>query len=440
MSIINIRSLSEEEVRKDLERHVSKLPDSWKDFYSASTGQSILEMIAALGAFSSYHKTVTRLESNIETAVTEQAVLELAADKGVMISPSNSGKLLLTVRFHSKTTVVRGNMVGSLSDYELYSLETFTVEEGQDYTFPVLIGHLNSIVENISGFGNFDTHRFLLKDKYASRDFESLIIDTDSVSLVSELGHSTEIENTFNLRACYPGEIRIYSGNGILGYANPVASTLRYNVISYGIDVEAKMNAPVSIVLNGSLLSKTTLSAPEYYMTIDQLKGYTRYSSVDGRIVTDTDYKTSLIRHFGGSIEDCYTYNSDPNQEVYLILKDEATEANIEEMRKMLDSKRGLNIRVNMYITKKEDGLVFSCSLTVPTVNFYSDLMLDINKYLETRYFRFFYNRMDYTSSDLASELSAYFGFPFKSPELSSISIKSMQFFRKIEVEIIPKD
>lgn len=439
MNLINTNSLSFEDIRSDLIRYIlsHKADDRWKSFQESSAGNIIVELIAGLGAYRSYYDLMAERESNLETAITPAAILEHAADRGLLLSPTNSGHIYVQIRVNADTKVLTGDQVGMLSDYELYAYEVFNIDsitelkntpasnlidiktsslfKNEVYVIDCIVGHMNIFEETVNGFGNFNEFDFFLKDEMAAIEFESLIVNEKSVPMQSDLNYLEANKGEFVLRRMLPREIRIYSGNGILGYADLAAKEFTYKVLSYGRDLQFKLDGSTpSIQINASLLAREVKSTPDYEIDIEKVRGIARYYPIDGRIVTDQDYMSAISKYFDGSIHDVYSYNSDPNQEIYLLMREDSTEGDIKEIKSLINSKRAMGMKINYYTVRASEGKHLTCNFKIYDGDYTASVVSFIQKYMDNKKFTFLRINKSLSTWDYAAELSNFLGITIK--------------------------
>jgi len=110
MAIISPRSLSFDEVKTDLLTYIQSRPDysRWQDFMSSSAGTIVVEILAGLGVFNSFHAIATRRESYIDTALLRSSLLNIAIMLGYPVNRESSPRLKFVCK----------GMSGPITDWE----------------------------------------------------------------------------------------------------------------------------------------------------------------------------------------------------------------------------------------------------------------------------------------------------------------------------------
>lgn len=99
-----------------LQEHIRK-EGTWKDFHMSSTGQTLLEVIAAIGAFLQNSVHVSFRESFTDTAVRDSSRYEIANMLGVRIARKNSAKVKTWLRRSDSSTRL------TVPPYEQFSVD-----------------------------------------------------------------------------------------------------------------------------------------------------------------------------------------------------------------------------------------------------------------------------------------------------------------------------
>lgn len=99
MAIIDFRSADWESILRDLMEQVEVRGDrAWRDQYASGAGQTILELLSALGAFTSHHAHSALREAFPDSARLRESLVGLSNARGYSVSRKSAPKLKLTVR------------------------------------------------------------------------------------------------------------------------------------------------------------------------------------------------------------------------------------------------------------------------------------------------------------------------------------------------------
>jgi hypothetical protein len=437
--VIDPRLLDPYEIRAVLEAYVAAQPDkkNWKDFYSTGAGATLIELISGLGSFVAYSNSVARRESTLNEARLSSSVREHAFNRGILGNPTNTLELTLTLSLTgSSATFTRKQVIGTLGTYNLYSLETKSVTSGP-FTLKVAVGHLETFTQAIAP-KRFQTYEFELPDTFLANHMEELKIDGTEVTLVSELNFLEKYQDDFMLRHLTPKTAKIYVGNGVLGWYNEAATSLEYTVLSYGEDLVSERNAEPNIATSGvSLDSYIVSQEPVYGIDKEELRGLAVYYPLDGRIVQDKDYDAVILKYFGGVLHDVFSYNSDPNQVIVMLVDDNYVGAtHLPPIQNLVDSKRGAGINVTYEILDKTDGKVLNLDLRVTDYDFYLSTRENVLAFLEAKRMRF--NRVSGSLSarDIAVELTEEFGLKFYVNTDETITLEPFDFIKSFNLTV----
>jgi len=145
MPLIDPRSLSFEQIKEDLETYVASRSDAatWRDFFSSSAGTILIEMMAGMGAFLSFHATAARREAYLDTANLDTSIYNLAIMLGYPVNRLSCTKLVVTIANGGESICLvpsAGSETlanGTFSYYAVvgtWETETYTATETRDYT------------------------------------------------------------------------------------------------------------------------------------------------------------------------------------------------------------------------------------------------------------------------------------------------------------------
>lgn len=160
--IIDPKSLSFSSIKGDLETYVKSRPDAakWAGFFSSLTGQTIVELIAALGAYTSYNNIVGRRENYLHHAENKSSVIGIVEALGYSIYRGRAEYVKLTVLpTGTVTPLPRFSAVGQVLDQDLVLIghlvngvlvqEDVPATSGQSVELIVAIGTLSTETKTI---------------------------------------------------------------------------------------------------------------------------------------------------------------------------------------------------------------------------------------------------------------------------------------------------
>lgn len=437
---ISLKSISEKTILKDLYDYVQSHPEEskWIDFLESSAGTTIMELIAAYGYFKFYHEVMMARESKIETAIMKSSIIELAFNRGLLLAPTRTGHISVTFKAEGNYTLLKGTSIGLSSDYDVILGSSLMCKKDTEYTVECYLGHMNEFEETMYGFGPFSQKIFNTQDKYVASELEELTVNGSEVGVLSDLNYLTRYGNDFCIRRVRDNEVRIYTGNGNLGYMHEGSSEVKYRCISYGDDLQNKMSVTPNLTILSNFISYSIISYPDYSMKKDKIKGLAAYYPIDGRVVQDKDYEIAINKYFGGIVKDAYAYNSDPNEEVYVITTSGIVEGDKQAIADMIDNRRGLGIQVFYHWYTVDEGKDLEVDVAINSKNIYTDMNTEIEGFFDNLLFKFPRKETVYSSKDLASQLSAYFEFPVYDRSNLEVTLGGTEFFKSITINVIP--
>lgn len=456
--IIERELLSFEEIFNDLKEYAESKPttQTWQDYLASGAGTTLLELIAGLGAYHAFIQLEKRRESNIDTAMLESSILELAFNRGLMVAPSDTMEMTISITANEDTSIEVNQKVAEGEKFSCYSLEAKSINAGDTKTLKCACGNQKIFTEHVQGMEPFTTFNFLTTDKYIASDAsngtktEILTIDSNVINLLSDLNYLQSYGNDFVLRRVIPNEVKIYIGNGTLGWYSEQVNFLSYTCLTYddnsfeNTDITPALEKPGSTSTNPQYYSIDIISyvidlLPVYGMDKEEVRKTAIYYPIDGRIVTNSDYENVIIKYYGGVLLDVLSYNLDHDQEVVLLKDDNFLASSLLGITNLVDLKRGAGINV-IYIEKsKTDGVVIDCSFKLTQDDYYEGILTSVTEFLGTKLFEFMrgYEDTVITTTTLAIELSSYFGKEFYPNDSNTTTLTKSDFIQQFNIEVL---
>lgn len=440
-NIIRPDSLSFDQILADLKADVLNRPDGdgWTDFLESSTGQVIMRWMAGMGTYLRYSLDSSRLENSLEFARHRRSIVEHAFNRGLALDPVQTATIIVTLKAVTDTNITIGQRIGSFKKYSVYSLESKMINNGTTGTVRCCVGYKEIFTQPVSGLKNFVKLQFLTKYKFISKELESFLVDSSPVTLRSDVNYLSNIGHDFCLRRVVENEVMIYTGNNVIGWKNETASNISYTCVSYDEDVIDDMLSTITmslLTINKPFTSFIAEKSPEFGMTDRELKRAAIYYPADGRIITDVDYEAVVLKHYGGKFLDVYAYNSDPNEEIYLIADTTYISGDLDGLKNVIDSKRGLGIQIFYHVKQRSDGKTFQPGFKVKTADFTSDNVFLIQQYLISKHYTITRENTTVTNTDLAIELTKACCFEVYPSGSQSINMSLGEFFNNIDYNI----
>jgi hypothetical protein len=150
--IINPYSISFESIRDDLMTYVSSKADyaGWRDFFAAGAGQTLIELMAALGSMYAYQFILGRREAFLSTAQNYSSQVGSAAMLGY--NTFRGTNVRANVPFIATTTAVlpKWTMIGTYQEYDVVLTDELILTNGSQATAPVVIGKFKEELINVT--------------------------------------------------------------------------------------------------------------------------------------------------------------------------------------------------------------------------------------------------------------------------------------------------
>jgi hypothetical protein len=142
--IIKNKSQSFEQIVIDLNTYLRSLPDweAWQDYFKTGSGQTIIELIAGLGAQLFYFINILRQETYLQTAVNRSSIVGISQMLGYSVGRGNAVKAIITVTPDSTGVYEKFDIIGQCKDKDIILAESVLLNEGVEKQIPVIIGSL----------------------------------------------------------------------------------------------------------------------------------------------------------------------------------------------------------------------------------------------------------------------------------------------------------
>lgn len=118
------------ELTRLLEEKYADTDGAWRDFYAFGTGQIILELLAGLGAFTTYTAVANRREAYLAQTALESSARAIAGPLGYSAFRGSNTTLRVSMYVNALTTVSKFDKLGAYEDdtgsYDLLSLDEST--------------------------------------------------------------------------------------------------------------------------------------------------------------------------------------------------------------------------------------------------------------------------------------------------------------------------
>lgn len=147
----------------------------WKDFWAGSVGTTLMQLMAGHSEYNAYNAITARREAYLFEACQLSSAIAIASSLGYPVFRGQNLHLLLTFIPDSTTAIKKFDIVGSMSSYDLVSLEDKVFTYGQKAELLVSVGKL---MEESQAIPSAKTHWFRFYSPKVSEDILLYLNDT----------------------------------------------------------------------------------------------------------------------------------------------------------------------------------------------------------------------------------------------------------------------
>ena len=450
--IINPGSVSFSEIRQRMIEYGFDGP--WRDWLESSDTMVIVEWLAGMGAFLQYSNFARRRETSLEHAQLESSIYELAVQRGYLVPPVTAAEMSMTILSNDELNIGIGDLVGLLGNYNLYSLKSYEISANVETEITCVIGDLETFFRQVNVGRDFVTYSFETEHRYIGIQLEEfragtlvgsltdddvyvegVLVDLESIPRSDFDQDTGRYSSNYLLRRTMSGVVRIYSGNGALGWKSENASAISYRVLTYGANVASSLNDTPSLSLAGDVIINNfeISKLPNFDPDKENVRATARYYPKDGNIIHDRHYESSIrgSSPVVGRVDDVYAVNIDPIEDVYILTRETLTTQDKVDLENFVDQRRGLGIPVQYTYLSRSDGVIFNARYRILRNQLNDDLRNRVQFYLDNKRFKFCRENKTLSSIELGLELSANFGIQFIPVDESyAVSLGPRDFFR----------
>ncbi len=206
--IIDPKSVSFETIKEDIITWLQTRPDSakWKDYFSHSTGNTIVELLAGLSTFFQYNILSSRKETYLQYTDNRSSAIAIAQTLGYSVHRGRKSHQKLTIDLTSLQNDVsfsKYDIIGKYGAEDIIllddNLKLLTTDTAPTYDANVVVGAKKQIVQEIAKnqtFFRFDTQNisedyWVKLSVYGSDD----LIDLSVSPTISDLVNYLEVDH-----------------------------------------------------------------------------------------------------------------------------------------------------------------------------------------------------------------------------------------------------
>lgn len=223
--------------------------DSWKDLITTSTGTTLIEFIAAAGAFSQYSIESALQETSLDTAKLDSSVYSIARMLGVRIQRKRPSSMTATL-----TRVGTGAAL-TIPAYTQFKVGNTSVFNRVSFTFNVGVGTLSATlyegrVKTVKAKGSDSIFQnFISSDEGFTVSNEDVLVKVDGVTIPvthEGLWHFKNKAPAVQDATTKLGALSLLFGNDFFGFKPKINSDIS---ITYAV---TNGTAGESVLVNGS--------------------------------------------------------------------------------------------------------------------------------------------------------------------------------------------
>jgi len=306
--IVEPTSISFSEAKADIESWLETRPDAlkWDDFFAASAGQTIIELLAGVSTFTAYQIITGRREAYLTYAENRSSAVAISNQLGYSVFRGENANIRLTVNPTATTTYQKYEVIGSVLDFDLLVKETTICNAGVNTFVECVIG----FVKNETVVVNSDLlQSFRFTSQNVSEDFRLYL---DGIELAPTKNLVDLIEDKFVQISNATGAFDLfYLNNGTQKYITGSVYFLEYvelanpefTVDDVSSDEQAINNVEISKVYEEEESTREIkINAPLYNETKFVIKGRNDYAKLFTALSTDIlsaqgrDYSPAVVQ------------------------------------------------------------------------------------------------------------------------------------------------
>jgi len=309
---LDTRDITRQSILAQIESYITTLPeyDRWKDFFEASTGVILLDILTGITELLLYKLEIRSKDSYLPTAISESAVYLLSQMLGY--NPNRKTHSLGTVEIYLQS--ISPVSITIQEGYEIDYIIPLTVSEttvlpagSQSVVVPVIQGKWVEVEYSVAN-GNL-----------IGRDWESILIDEEdfvidhnqiyvtvnnvNIDIVDKIELVTN--NSVIARTDYRGGVALLFGDGQFGVRLSPSTVVNVRYLkTLGIDGTIDANIDLGNYLLGSNIilvkSNTIITGGSAEDSIEKVKYLaSRFFQTQGRAVTAYDFEAIILSYPG---------------------------------------------------------------------------------------------------------------------------------------------
>jgi len=317
--IISRKSVSFEKIRDDLKKYVSSQIETgasadvnqavWKDFNESGSGETLIELISALGSFLSYTALANRRETYLHNALLDSSGRAIAETLGYSSYRGRNTHVKITMTSATSAILKRFNKIGEVTAGNV--VVPVLVLENQE-----LVAGIATEVKCVLGSLAQDTYQittakervFRMESPLVSEDFD-LTLDGQEIPLSTQVldlinDHYVTLTNAF-------GSIDILHKNTDSKYPYKAGSTLNLTYVRLENHVELDLTSFKPVI---GTFSEIILQTPYYEPdTLDEIRFKAPLQHEVAHVIRGRDDYMKLLRVYAPDLIDVAASDPEPS-------------------------------------------------------------------------------------------------------------------------------
>lgn len=369
--MIKNNSLSFEDLKQDAVDYLKSLPDgtAFKDFYLSSNGSLLLDLLAGFSTWNAFKYMNNRGESYLDKARLRTSIVDLAKSKGIFVAPAIPMTIEVSFIANETITVAKGDDIGQLNGYYLYSSEEVSIESESQYTVTVYVGFMEDKLITANSSNYYQELEVQFENPYITDYLESITID--DVLMVPVYSPSTPMDDDIKLnilRYVSDGSATLTFGNGVLSHHLKLGQVIKYKTLTYDDGVNS-VNPDKVTIYYGNVESSVIKVYASKYIETEDLRRTALYSSINGTLIIPKHYESAILQKFSTYMKDIFVEDEYPSDIIHILPSEIWTPETLDEIKKLLNLKKGTAVLVSYKLITEDQGVELSYSLDYITTS-----------------------------------------------------------------------
>lgn len=140
--VIDETSISFSQLKSDIRAFIDSKPDSekWRDFFDASTGQTVIELLAGVLTFSAYNNITARRETYLAYTKVRSSMVGISQNLGYSVYRGQNTHLTLNINPTSSLSISKFDVIGSVKDKDLVAAQAYTLQTNVPIAMEAIVG------------------------------------------------------------------------------------------------------------------------------------------------------------------------------------------------------------------------------------------------------------------------------------------------------------